>query len=562
MRFTVYTKLFRILLTLVLITISLLSFISAGSQVFAATSGIPWSWGPNGYGQLGDNTTNWKDNPAQVSGLTGVVDIAAGQLHSLAVRSDGTVWAWGYNSAGRLGDGTTTDSLIPVQVSGLSGVVNVTAGSDWSMALKSNGTVWAWGDNYYGQLGNGTTTSDNTSFPVQVRNASDTGYLTDITALAGGDWYYSLALESNGTVWAWGNNDYGQLGNGHQWENHSLPVQVRDATGTVALAGVSAISAGFGHNLALKSDGTVWAWGLDNFGQLGNNTISSEPGLLPVQVKDADGLGYLANVVAIAAGYQHNLAVKADGTVWSWGSNNYGELGDNTTTEKHLPVQVKGISGVKAVAAGANNSIALKSDGTVCIWGYNANHSWAKLTPQKVSGFSGAVDIAIKYYHSLAIGPLPPAPLAVATLAASGVTDITAVVSGNLTGKGTATVVDVSLEYGTAEGNYTDFTTPVSVNATGVFSANLTGLSANTIYYFRARATGDSTSYGNEMSFTTLITGDANNDGVINVLDISRTARIILGRNTGNSGADANHDGVVNVFDMTKIARIILGLDN
>jgi alpha-tubulin suppressor-like RCC1 family protein len=401
---SVYHRAIHILITLLILVVSCFSsLIPTASPVFAIPSETAWAWGPNGSGQLGNNTTNWADTPVQVSGLTGVVSVAAGQNFSLAAKSNGTVWAWGYNGAGRLGDGTQTDSLIPVQVIGLSGTTNVSAGSDFSMALKSDGTVWAWGSNDYGQLGNGTTSSGNTSFPVQVKDAAGTGNLTGVTALAGGDWYYSLALVSGGTVWAWGNNDYGTIGDGTQWVNRLLPVQVKDAAGTGTLTGITAISAGFGHNLALKSDGTVWAWGLNNLGQLGDNKIASSPSLLPIQVKDTAGTGNLTGITAIAAGYQHNLAVKADGTVWAWGSNTDGELGDNTTIERDLPVQVIGLTGVAAVAAGANYSVAIKSDGTVWQWGYNANHGTATRLPVQVSGLSEAIAISTKYYHSLVI---------------------------------------------------------------------------------------------------------------------------------------------------------------
>ena len=405
-------------MTLVILVMPCLaSLLPTASPVLAIVSATAWAWGINSSGQLGDNTTNNADNPVQVSGLTGVVSVAVGISHSLAVKSDGTVWAWGANSDGRLGDNTTSDSHTPVQVIGLSGTTNVSAGAFWSMALKSDGTVWDWGSNTNGQLGDNTT--DNSPLPVQVKDASGSGNLTGITAIAGGDYWYSLALKSDGTVWAWGNNDDGQLGDGTQFINRLLPVQVKDTAGTGNLTGITAISAGFGHNLALKSDGTVWAWGLDNLGQLGDNTTSGDPSLLPVQVKDAAGTSNLTNIVAIAAGYQHSLAVKSDGTVWAWGSNDHGELGDNTTSVRHLPVQVIGLSGVTAVAGGAYNSVALKSDGTVWIWGENWIYSNVKLIPVQKSGFSGAIAITAKYYHSLAIKSAASAPLSITTTSLS-----------------------------------------------------------------------------------------------------------------------------------------------
>ena len=193
------------------------------------------------------------------SNLNGLIALATGDYHSLALKSDGTVWAWGYNYYGQLGDGSTTSSTTPVQVSGLSGVIALAGGYSHSLALKSDGTVWAWGSNYSGQLGDGSTTSSTT--PVQVSN------LDGVVALAAGS-YHSLALKSYDTVWAWGYNYYGQLGDGStdsSTGNRSTPVQVSGLRGVIALAG------GGYHSLALKSDGTVWAWGRNYHSQLGES---------------------------------------------------------------------------------------------------------------------------------------------------------------------------------------------------------------------------------------------------------------------------------------------------
>ncbi|MBI5299281.1 MAG: RCC1 repeat-containing protein, partial [Deltaproteobacteria bacterium] len=217
------------------------------------------------------------------------------------------------------GNGTTTNSSTPVQVSGLSGITAIAGGSSHSLALKSNGTVWAWGYNGSGQLGDGTTTERDT--PVQVSG------LSGVTAIASGNGH-GLALKSDGTVWTWGYNTYGQLGDGTTTERHT-PVQVLGS-----LSGVTAIAGGFSnnHSLALKSDGTVWAWGANDFGQLGDGTTTERH--TPVQVSDLSG------VTAIAGGSVHSLALKSDGTVWAWGYNSNGQLGDGSTTERDTPVQV------------------------------------------------------------------------------------------------------------------------------------------------------------------------------------------------------------------------------
>ncbi|MBI4492930.1 MAG: IPT/TIG domain-containing protein, partial [Chloroflexi bacterium] len=305
--------------------------------------GTPWAWGLGSYGQLGDGTAN-PSVPVQVSGLSGAIAVAAGGYHSLALKSDGTVWAWGGNGYGQLGDGSTSNRATPVQVSGLSGVIAVSAGWQHSLALKNDGTVWAWGNNRFGQLGDGTSSTVRTT-PVQVSG------LSGVVAIAAGG-YHSLALKNDGTVWAWGANWYGALGDGTA-TNRLTPVQVP------GLSGVMAVAAGSAHSLALKGDGTVWAWGGNYSGQLGDGTTVttgcySRP--TPVQVSGLSGAS------AIAAGASHSLALKSDGTVWAWGYNGYGQLGDGTTTGHATPVQVSGLRGATALAGGLYHTLAVQAD--------------------------------------------------------------------------------------------------------------------------------------------------------------------------------------------------------
>ena len=165
-------------------------------------------WGYNGDGELGDGTTADRLLFGTVGGLGGVVQVAAGDAHSLAVTSAGTVWAWGGSLYGQLGNGTTADSSVPVQVKGLTGVVAVAAGYGHSLALRDDGTVWAWGLNGAGQLGNGTTGNTQPT-PVEVAG------LTGVTKIAAGG-LFSLALRSDGTVWAWGGDGTGEMGDGRQ----------------------------------------------------------------------------------------------------------------------------------------------------------------------------------------------------------------------------------------------------------------------------------------------------------------------------------------------------------
>ncbi|MCR5890446.1 hypothetical protein LRS06_22215 [Hymenobacter sp. J193] len=229
-----------------------------GHNVAVRTDGTLWTWGDG-------ITTDQRYTPVQVGTATTWKSVAAGRLHSVAVRTDGTLWAWGDNRQGQLGDGTTTLRTVPVQVGTDTNWQSVAAGNNHTLAVRKDGTLWAWGNNERGQLGGGTTTEYRNS-PVQVGTAT-----TWKSVAAGND--YSVAVRTNGTLWAWGSNERGQLGDG-TFTNRSVPVQVGTAT---TWAGVEA---GYLHNVALRTDGTLWAWGNNADGQLGDGTsgtVSSAP---------------------------------------------------------------------------------------------------------------------------------------------------------------------------------------------------------------------------------------------------------------------------------------------
>ncbi|MEI7620726.1 MAG: hypothetical protein WCJ57_04130, partial [Candidatus Falkowbacteria bacterium] len=297
-----------------------------GNAFVVKSDGSAWAWGLNSNNNLGDGSATQRNFPVQISGLTsGVVAVAAGQS-SYTLKADGSVWAWGYNATGGLGDNSTVAKTTPVQVSGLtSGVIAIAAGSTSGYALKADGSVWAWGDNTQGQLGDNSTTRR--LVPVQV-----SGLISDVVAIsAGGQSAY--ALKADGSVWAWGYNGSGCLGD-NSTTRRLVPVQVSGLTSDVV-----AISAGSLSGYAVKSDGSVWSWGDNAQGQLGDNSLT--PKLVPVQVS-----GLTSDVVSIATNSATLSAyiLKTDGSVWSWGYNNVGQLGDNSTTRRLVPVQVSGLT--------------------------------------------------------------------------------------------------------------------------------------------------------------------------------------------------------------------------
>lgn len=254
--------------------------------------------------------------PTTPPSLTGVVAVAAGLNHSLALKDDGSVWSWGQNASGQLGTNTTADAKQAAQLTALAGqsITAIVSGHNHSLALRSDGAVYAWGANGSGQLGDGKTS--NLKAPVLVPA------LGNAVAVAAGA-KHSLVLRNDGTVWGWGANNAGQLGDGTT-TNRTAPVQVS------GLSGMLAIAANGEHSFALRNDGTVWAWGSNSVGQLGDGTTTNRT--MPRLVAN------LVGVTAIAAGTSHGVALRVIGDVLAWGSNWTGQLGDGSRTDRASPV--------------------------------------------------------------------------------------------------------------------------------------------------------------------------------------------------------------------------------
>ena len=324
--------------------------VATGYRFSAAllTDGTVWTWGSNSKGQLGYPTDGYRNFPAKVNNLTGVQDIVVGDSHVIALMADGTVQTWGDNQYGQLGTGGTSNRTQPQKISGFQQITAIGAGDEHSLAVKSDGTAWAWGNNEHGQLGDGTKT--NRSQPVQVKN------LSQVVMMDGG-WEHSLALCANGSLWSWGNNDYGQLGDGTQ-TSRLQPTSINTPHN------FQSIATGTYHSLALDDNGTVWTWG-DNFlGQLGHNSLHISTTPTPVSLPEP--------VSTIVGGFIHTLVLTEGNNVYGWGGNDDGQLGDNTTQNRPTPVPIPlNLTNPHTISTGVSHSAAINGDGKVFTWGSN-----------------------------------------------------------------------------------------------------------------------------------------------------------------------------------------------
>lgn len=355
--------------------------------------GTVWSIGYNSTGQLGNGTIdqNYVKVIKRISGLSNVKAISAGAYHSFALKNDGTVWTWGFNDKGQLGIGSTTTQAAPVQVSGLSNITAIVAGDSHTLALKSDGTLWAWGNNDNGQLGDNMTVNRNT--PIQVSG------ITNVKSIAAGR-SYSTVLKSDGKVWGWGSNYYAQLTQTARSPQTIKAITQLASTQLTNIANIAA-HAFTGNTLALTSDGKVYAWGYDSHGQLGNGTTSTVDQNYARSNPVPAIVAGLPNIVSIDAGYTSVFAVDDTGAVWSWGSNYAGSLGQGLNSViqmKSTPAKVitnagTPLTNIKQVSAGSNNVIAVTNDGKLWGWGlYIGGSNTASAEP--VPGEDDTLDVS------------------------------------------------------------------------------------------------------------------------------------------------------------------------
>jgi len=343
---------------------------SAANTTGVSVSGPVYAWFDDDAGQLGIGVVG-----PQYSSLAPVASkmpmgvssaaVASGQSHSLAVTSTGGVYAWGFNGSGQLGNGGATNQSVPVPVAipARVRITSVAAGWDQSLALTSTGTVLAWGLDRYGELGNGSLKNSHVPVPVMLPAG------IKVVAIAAGQ-YHSLAVTSTGLVYAWGDNLYGQLGNGTV-VNSSVPVRIPLPGGARA----TAVGAGDSHSLVVTSTGRIFAWGRNDFGQLGDGTTTQSDS--PVAVHLPPGVvasEVVAGGVSPTAAHpesDYSVALTATGAIYAWGGNSHGQLGNGSKAGSELPVLTHLPAGIAAVAVGAASNWArlLTADGHIYIWG-------------------------------------------------------------------------------------------------------------------------------------------------------------------------------------------------
>ncbi|MGD0274251.1 MAG: hypothetical protein ABSB96_11045, partial [Gaiellaceae bacterium] len=385
--------------------------LSAGAQFAcavrsAATGGKVYCWGAGWQGRLGNGDTSDHYSPVEVNTIANAGEVKAGDSHACAVRSsDHSVWCWGYNSNGQLGDNSTSERHTPVQVHGegdvglLTNVDQVSVGGFHSCAVLSDHSVYCWGAGGNGELGNGSLVESH--YPVPV-----TGIATATKLSAGAS--HTCALLSNQSLRCWGSNFDSQLGLGKIGHSET-PISVSNIT-----TAATQVSAGGEHGCAVLADHSVWCWGRNAYGQLGNNSTTDSS--TPVQVVGASGVGFLMDADQVSAGQGHTCAHLTNNTVWCWGHNNFGQLGNNSTTDSPTPVQVKGtggvglLTGVSQVSAGGLHSCAVRTfDHTIQCWGYNLygqlgnNSTSDSSTPVEVLGLKTDGPASTGDFHTCAV---------------------------------------------------------------------------------------------------------------------------------------------------------------
>jgi alpha-tubulin suppressor-like RCC1 family protein len=316
-----------------------------------------YSWGYNFYGTLGLNDTVNRSSPTQVGTGTDWSIISIGTYNSAALKTNGTLWTWG-NGSSQLGLNDEVSRSSPTQVGSTTNWSQVDTGFDSTIATKTDGTLWTWGGNFYGQLGNNV--GPQSVFDQRPKSSpTQVGVSTNWNKVGSSDRYTVMATKTDGTLWTWGRNHQGQLGHNDRVDKSS-PTQIGSGTDWNLLCTSTYTT------LAIKTNGTLWSWGSNSWGQLGLNFVSGYRSS-PVQV------GSATNWSQVSGSWFSTMAIKTDGTLWSWGNNSNGQLGLNDRTYRISPVQMGTDTNWSLISVGNYSTIATKTDGTLWTWGRNHN---------------------------------------------------------------------------------------------------------------------------------------------------------------------------------------------
>jgi alpha-tubulin suppressor-like RCC1 family protein len=352
-----------------------------GKQIYSGAT--LWGWGTGTSGEIGDNTAVNRFSPVQVGALTDWSKVSKGENFSTAVKTNGTLWSWGSPANGKLGQNNTTTYLSsPVQVGALSDWYLVSSAGQSTCAIKTNGTLWSWGSNGSGRLGDGTVI--NRSSPVQIGSMTNWAWVSVGANISSTS--HAVALKTDGTLWTWGSNNRGQLGQNNTIYRSS-PVQVG------ALTNWSQVSAGSDFTFAIKTDGTLWAWGQNSNGQLGDSTLVEKSS--PIQI------GSLTDWAQVSAGsYSHTAAIKTNGTLWTWGLNQWGQGGRGNVVNSTSPIQVGALTNWRMVSAGYVLNTFVKTDGTMWSCGRNergalgVGNTIPRSSPVQIGALTGWVSVS------------------------------------------------------------------------------------------------------------------------------------------------------------------------
>lgn len=344
-------------------------------SIMSTDTGLLYSWGTNANGELGDRTNIQKTWPVPIATLPArALAIASGFYHNLLLTSTGVLYAWGLGNNGRLGDGTTTSKNTPVVVGSLTNAIKIACGRDHSVAVTRTGQVYAWGYNWHGQLGDNTQTERATPTLITA--------ISSVVGIACGA-NHTVAFTTSGQLYSWGLNSYGQLGDTTTL-TRLLPTLISVPLVTAnTRQSVVALACGEHHTMALvRTDNTnthtLFTWGYNVYGQLGNGNAT--PRYSPVDLPSISFPNISGNIIGIACSVHSSYAITSSGQLYSWGWNNNGQLGDGTTANKSTPTLISGITNVTSISCGEQHVVASTRNNKIYTWGVNGNGQLGNVT--------------------------------------------------------------------------------------------------------------------------------------------------------------------------------------